>query len=114
MFVEEVKRTVTLEASEYCVARKSYLTHYEMDETASDTKVFQQRWWNVERQIINEITAAKRTAAQQQKQQSKQQKALELKSQRELNMTTRTKSRQRNKNNRNNNLKRRHQGNCRG
>ena len=90
MFVEVVKRTVTLEASEYSVARKRYLTLYEMDETASDAKVFQQRGRNVVRQITNEITAAKRTAAQQQKQQkqqSKQQKALELKSQRELKMT---------------------------
>ena len=40
MFVEELKRTVTLEASEYCLARKRYLTLYEMDETASDAKKY--------------------------------------------------------------------------
>ena len=78
-----------MKANGYIEARIKYLSLYELDETDTDAKVFQQRGRHMKRQVQTGISAAKRLALQQERLQKKKEKekekrALELKSEREL------------------------------
>lgn len=77
---------------DYVEARVKYLTLYNIDETDNDTRVSEQHGRHIAKQIKDSITAEKRVIAvqkRQDKENSKLQRAIQLKSQRELKVRLR-------------------------